>query len=105
MVHDGKKAYSVAFSDETFEYPQKKDITLISTGTTGSDVERTTGLSCTKVALIAPKEGDAQITAHVPGGKIQIVIFFRDPINKYPPRGRCEYTHAIVQREQCTVSD
>ena len=82
IAHDGKKADMVAFLQEHKEFLQKQSVELVATGTTGSHVERA-GLKVQKVAS-GPLGGDAQIAAMVTEGKVQGVIFFRDPLDRHP---------------------
>tara|TARA_B110000444_G_scaffold186931_1_gene176174 strand:+ start:1980 stop:2354 length:375 start_codon:yes stop_codon:yes gene_type:complete len=82
IAHDGKKAEMVQFLNEQKETLHSKDISLISTGTTGSKVEKA-GFKVTKL-LSGPIGGDAQIATRVAEGKCNIVIFFRDPLDKHP---------------------
>ena len=72
----------VQFLNEQKETLHSKDISLISTGTTGSKVEKA-GFKVTKL-LSGPIGGDAQIATRVAEGKCNIVIFFRDPLDKHP---------------------
>ena len=55
---------------------------MVGTGTTGTMIQNA-GL---KVELVAsgPMGGDAQIGAMVTEGKIDCVLFFRDPLDKHP---------------------
>ena len=55
---------------------------LICTGTTGIHLEKS-GFTVTKV-LSGPLGGDAQIAAKLAVGEIDLVIFFRDPLDKHP---------------------
>lgn len=82
IAHDGKKAEMVQFLNEQKEIFHKSEITLVSTGTTGSKVEKA-GFVVTKF-LSGPLGGDAQIAARVAEGKCDMVIFFRDPLEKHP---------------------
>lgn len=54
---------------------------LVATGTTGAYV-RQTGLEV-ELKLSGPKGGDAQIAALAAEGKIDAIIFFRDPLGKH----------------------
>ena len=80
IAHDGKKAEMVNF------VLNNKSILdshiLYGPGTTGTYVERA-GLKITKL-LSGPKGGDAQIAAMCAENKIDVVIFFRDPLDKHP---------------------
>jgi len=82
IAHDGKKADMVGFIKDHIELFQQKSINLIATGTTGSHVERA-GLEVERM-LSGPYGGDAQIASRLVEGKVQMVIFFRDPLGKHP---------------------
>ena len=82
IAHDGKKAEMVQFLNEQKEILHRKEVSLISTGTTGSKVEKA-GFQVTKL-LSGPLGGDAQIAGRVAEGKCNMVIFFRDPLEKHP---------------------
>ena len=82
IAHDGKKAEMVQFLMENKELIQKNNIQLISTGTTGGNAEKS-GLTVTKY-LSGPMGGDAQIAGRVAEGKVSMVLFFRDPLEKHP---------------------
>ncbi|MCO6489239.1 MAG: methylglyoxal synthase [Phaeodactylibacter sp.] len=82
IAHDGKKAEMVAFIKDHTALFQKKHIQLIATGTTGSHLERA-GLEVEKMES-GPMGGDAQIASRLVEGRIDMVIFFRDPLGKHP---------------------
>lgn len=82
IAHDGKKAEMVQFLNEQKEVLHRKEIVLVSTGTTGARVEKA-GFQVNKL-LSGPLGGDAQIAARVAEGKCKMVIFFRDPLEKHP---------------------
>jgi len=82
IAHDGKKADMVQFLQEQKSILNSKHIEWVATGTTGSRVEKA-GLIVKKY-LSGPYGGDAQIAAGVAAGKIDMVIFFRDPLEKHP---------------------
>lgn len=80
IAHDGKKAEMVQFllsHKETLD-----SANLISTGTTGSHIE-SAGLKVNKL-LSGPLGGDAQIAALAAEKKVDVVVFFRDPLDKHP---------------------
>ncbi|MEM6641848.1 MAG: methylglyoxal synthase [Bacteroidota bacterium] len=80
IAHDGKKAEMVQFLLD--HKPFLKSLQLIATGTTGSHVEQS-GLSVQKL-LSGPLGGDAQIAGMAAEGKVDAVVFFRDPLDKHP---------------------
>ncbi len=82
IAHDGKKADMVRFLTDHNDFLVKSKVNLVATGTTGMHVENA-GLEVTKVAS-GPKGGDAQIAAMVTEGKMDAVLFFRDPLDKHP---------------------
>ncbi len=82
IAHDGKKAEMVQFLQEHKIILLNKNITLISTGTTGLKAEKA-GFKVLRL-LSGPIGGDAQIAARVAEGKTKMVIFFRDPLAKHP---------------------
>ncbi|WP_406626677.1 methylglyoxal synthase [Portibacter marinus] len=80
IAHNGKKPEMVSFVMHHKE--ELKDFNLFATGTTGSHIEKT-GLPVIKL-LSGPKGGDAQIAAMLATNEIDMVIFFRDPLDKHP---------------------
>lgn len=82
IAHDGRKAEMVQFLNEHREKLEQKKINLISTGTTGEKV-KAAGFKV-RPMLSGPRGGDAQIAARVAEGKCNMVLFFRDPLEKHP---------------------
>lgn len=80
IAHDGKKADMVAFLLDHRAY--LKTAELVATGTTGGHVEKA-GLSVHRFQS-GPLGGDAQIAALAAEKKLDMVIFFRDPLDKHP---------------------
>lgn len=81
IAHDKKK-------NDMIEFARKyKDVliqhTLYATGTTGKVVSEATGLLIER-CLSGPLGGDQQIGAMVACGKIDLVIFLRDPLTAQP---------------------
>ncbi len=80
IAHDGKKSDMVSF------ILNHKDLLsgmkIYATGTTGSKIE-TEGFEVEKL-LSGPLGGDAQIAAMLAVQKLDLVIFFRDPMDKHP---------------------
>ena len=82
IAHDGKKAEMVQFLNEHKTILYQKKIKLISTGTTGEKVKKA-GFNVDAM-LSGPLGGDAQIAARVAEGKCDMVLFFRDPLDRHP---------------------
>jgi len=82
IAHDGKKAEMVGFLNKHIELLNRKNVQIIATGTTGKHAEAA-GLTVEKL-LSGPMGGDAQIAAQVAEKQVDLVIFFRDPLDKHP---------------------
>lgn len=82
IAHDGKKAEMIQFLMDYKAVLIQKNIHLIATGTTGKKAEKA-GFTVNKL-LSGPLGGDAQIAAKLVEGDIDMVIFFRDPLEKHP---------------------
>ena len=80
IAHDGKKADMVSFLLAHTHYLDKAE--LVATGTTGGHVEQA-GLKVHSF-LSGPLGGDAQIAALAAEKKLDLVVFFRDPLDKHP---------------------
>ena len=80
IAHDGKKPEMVSFVNGNKEFLMK--VKIYATGTTGSHIEKE-GFEVNKL-LSGPKGGDAQIAALLATGDLDVVIFFRDPLDKHP---------------------
>jgi len=82
IAHDGKKAEMVQFLMQHLDVFKQNNIDIVATGTTGKNA-RKSGLEV-ECLLSGPLGGDAQIAAQVAEGKIDMVLFFRDPLDKHP---------------------
>lgn len=80
IAHDGKKPEMVSFVMRNKEFLTTTKI--YATGTTGSHIEKE-GFDVEKL-LSGPQGGDAQIASLLATGDVDIVIFFRDPLDKHP---------------------
>ena len=80
IAHDGKKPEMVSFVLRQRAF--LKETKIYATGTTGGHIEKE-GFEVEKL-LSGPKGGDAQIAALLATGDIDLVIFFRDPLDKHP---------------------
>jgi len=82
IAHDGKKAEMVQFLQNNIGLFKEEGIELIATGTTGKHAQNA-GLQVDRV-LSGPLGGDAQIASEVAEGKVAMVFFFRDPLDRHP---------------------
>ncbi len=80
IAHDGKKPEMVSFVLQNKKL--LKNTRLYATGTTGKHLEHA-GFKVKKL-LSGPKGGDAQIAALAATQKLDLVVFFRDPLDKHP---------------------
>lgn len=80
IAHDGKKADMVSFILQ--HKNMLGEATLYATGTTGKHIENE-GFKVERL-LSGPLGGDAQIAAMVATGELDMVVFFRDPLDKHP---------------------
>jgi len=80
IAHDGKKPEMVSFimSNKSF----LDEANLFATGTTAKHIAKE-GFAVTSL-LSGPLGGDAQIATMVATKEIDVVIFFRDPLDKHP---------------------
>lgn len=80
IAHDGKKVEMVSFALQHKHL--LKGIKLYATGTTGTHLEKA-GFEIEKL-LSGPVGGDAQIAAMVATNQMDVIFFFRDPLDKHP---------------------
>ena len=81
IAHDKKKDDMVELA---FEYADLlRQCILIATGTTGKRLSQEVGLTVER-KLSGPSGGDLQIGAELVDGKIDCVIFLRDPMTPQP---------------------
>jgi methylglyoxal synthase len=83
IAHDNKKADMVAFVSKRLPFFNREDIEIVTTGTTGRKVKHA-GIRDVETVNSGPLGGDAEIASMVVRGKIDAVIFFRDPLDKHP---------------------
>ena len=81
IAHDHKKADMVNWALKNKETLAKYD--LCGTGTTAKLVAEATDLKITRY-LSGPLGGDQQIGAKIAEGKVDLVIFFWDPLESQP---------------------
>ncbi|QSI77541.1 methylglyoxal synthase [Niveibacterium sp.] len=81
IAHDGKKDQMVAFAKTHRDRLER--CKLMGTGTTSKRIREETGLPVHGL-LSGPLGGDQQIGAMVAEGRIDLVIFLRDPLTAQP---------------------
>jgi methylglyoxal synthase len=81
VAHDAKKPDMVTWAKAHRE--QLAGCELFATGTTGGQIHEATGLLITRF-LSGPMGGDLQLGAALAEGKIDILIFFWDPLTAQP---------------------
>ncbi len=81
VAHDDKKDELVAWALKHHETLAQHE--LWGTGTTGGRVAEGTGLRVTRL-LSGPLGGDAQIGAMIAEGRLDVLIFFQDPLTALP---------------------
>lgn len=81
IAHDNLKPQMVEWARNNRE--KLSTFTLFATGTTGKMIEEDVGLSITKYKS-GPLGGDQQIGAGVSEGRIDVIIFFWDPLAPHP---------------------
>lgn len=81
VAHDDKKADLVAWAKANRDRLAPHE--LWATGTTGGRVVEGTGLSVTRL-LSGPLGGDAQLGAMIAEGRLDMLIFFQDPLTAMP---------------------
>ena len=83
IAHDNKKADMIAFVSKRLDFFNRKDVSIIATGTTGEKIEHG-GIVDVETVNSGPIGGDAEIASMVVKGDIDGVIFLRDPLDKHP---------------------
>ena len=81
VAHDNKKQDLLLWCQKHHAALQQHR--MYATGTTGTVIERETGLPITKL-ISGPLGGDQQVGALITEGKIDMLIFFWDPFEPLP---------------------
>ncbi len=81
IAHDNMKPRIIEWCKENKEVLAKHS--LCGTGTTGRKIHEATGLNV-KCFLSGPLGGDLEIGGKVAEGKIDVIIFFSDPLTAQP---------------------
>jgi len=82
IAHDNKKADMVAFIMKRLNFFHRDEVELVATGTTGTHIQHA-GLKVDRVKS-GPKGGDAQIASQLVEGRVDMVLFFIDPMFSHP---------------------
>ena len=83
ISHDGKKADMVSFVMKRLDFFTSENVEVIATGTTGKHLIHA-GLQKVKRMLSGPMGGDAQIASLITEKRVDMVIFFIDPLEVHP---------------------
>lgn len=78
IAHDNLKAQLISWVQKNIAH--LKPHSLYATGTTGHFIEQTTGLDIHKL-ISGPMGGDQQVGALIAEKKLDMMIFFWDPLN------------------------
>lgn len=81
IAHDKKKDDIIQLAKDNYDILSKH--TLYATGTTGALIAQDTGLKIIRMKS-GPLGGDQQIGSMIADGKIDAVIFLRDPLTSQP---------------------
>jgi methylglyoxal synthase len=81
IAHDKMKDDMLAFCNEFRDVLDR--IELVATGTTGKLIHEVTNLNVQRM-LSGPLGGDQQIGAEVAAGRVNAVLFLRDPLTAQP---------------------
>ena len=81
IAHDGRKADLAEWA--TFNRGTLSRCALVATGTTGAMVAEATGLPV-DLLLSGPLGGDAQVGAMLVDAKLDLIVFFWDPLTTQP---------------------
>ncbi len=81
IAHDQKKDDMIELASEHADL--LRQFLLVATGTTGKRLQEEVGLTVER-KLSGPSGGDLQIGAELVEGKIDCVIFLRDPMTAHP---------------------
>ena len=81
IAHDHKKDEMIALAREFHAFLSRCD--LVATGTTGGRLKAEAGLEV-ECLLSGPLGGDLQIGGRIATGRIDAVIFLRDPMTPQP---------------------
>ncbi|MFW5919980.1 MAG: methylglyoxal synthase [Halanaeroarchaeum sp.] len=81
IAHDDEKPEMIDFVESHESY--LSDIEIVATGTTGGRIREDVGIDVERKSS-GPHGGDLQIGAEVAEGKLDAIIFLRDPLTAQP---------------------
>ena len=81
VAHDARKAHLVDWIRQHREVLSEHE--LWATGTTGREIQAGTGLRIERLKS-GPLGGDAQLGAMIAEGRLDVLIFFSDPLSALP---------------------
>ncbi len=81
VAHDSRKSAMASWANQNKTVLGQHD--LWATGTTGALIADRTGLDVTRL-MSGPQGGDQQLGAMIAEGKIDVLIFFTDPLAALP---------------------
>lgn len=81
VAHDARKAAMNAWAEKHRDF--LRGCTVFATGTTGGQITAHTGLPV-HCLLSGPLGGDQQIGAMIAEGRIDVLVFFFDPLSAVP---------------------
>ena len=97
IAHDSKKELMVQFCIAYCGILSRHNI--CATGTTGKLVSEATGLNIQRF-LSGSQGGDQQIAARIACNEIDMLLFFRDPLEPQAPRTQRDESASAVRRAQ-----
>lgn len=95
VAHDHCKKMLMSWVER--HQPLLEKHVLYATGTTGNLIQRATGMDVNAM-LSGPMGGDQQVGALISEGKIDVLIFFWDPLKRGSARSGCESVAAPGDR-------
>ena len=81
IAHDDEKPEMIDFAGTFASYLE--DVEVVTTGTTGKRIEEEVGLDVERKAS-GPYGGDLQIGGEVADGRVDGIVFLRDPLTAQP---------------------
>ena len=94
VAHDHCKQMLMSWVER--HQPLLEQHVLYATGTTGNLISRATGMNVNAM-LSGPMGGDQQVGALISEGKIDVLIFFWDPLNAVPHATNVATADFIIQ--------